>query len=164
MKKSRGFTSSKMISDLCSRNVFSYLFSVGNKIRSSCSFCLFFCGLQELKRNQARVFVIAVFVWSVVIRYFFVHILFAKQKLGWNDFCKVFFFSWKHCGFVFSIYRFQYILSVYTGLFFSESGRGVMFTTGVIHFLFLHVFISWFLLCFVTLFSFFNLLAHFCCV
>lgn len=113
---------SKMIPDLCSRNVFSYLFSVGNKIRSSCSFCLFFCGLQELKRNQARVFVIAVFVWSVVIRYFFVHILFAKQKLGWNDFCKVFFFSWKHCGFVFSIYRFQYILLVYTGLFFLNLG------------------------------------------
>lgn len=114
MKKSRGYTSSKMIPDLCSRNVFSYLFAVGDKIRPSCSFCLFFCGLQGLKRNQARVYVIAVFVWSVVIRYFFVHILFSKQKLGWNDFCKVYFFFLENIVALFSVYTgvsiyFQYV-------------------------------------------------------
>lgn len=69
--------------------LFSYLSAVGDKIRP-CSFCLFFYGLRGLKEiRQGCLYVIAVFVQSIVCRLFIflylflVHIVQSKiQKLG----------------------------------------------------------------------------------
>lgn len=55
------------MSDVCNGTVlFSYLSAVGGKIRP-CSFCLFFYGLHGLKEiRQGVLYLIAVFIQSVV--------------------------------------------------------------------------------------------------